>query len=339
MIFVDHKYIGLVSARLEKFAKRKENLYTFRCPYCGDSKKNKNRTRGYFYQRKSDYNFKCHNCGVSKSFTYFLKDIDQSLYDQYVLERYKEGLTGRSSNTPEPKFEFKQPVFAKKTKVNLPQASENPRSSDYLKKRKLNPTKFFYAEKFKEFANTLKHTFDDISNDHSRIIIPFYNEEKQLIGFQGRSLDPWVQPKYLTVMLDEDFPKVYGLDTIDKSETVYITEGPFDSTFIDNSIAMCGADANPSNWGIDNCVFIYDNEPRNTEIVSRISRVIESGQKVVIWPSSISEKDINDMVLSGHNVQDMIKLNTYSGLEAKLKFTNWKKNEQRNNSQKARRFY
>jgi len=339
MSYVDVKYICLISSRLQKFTKKKENLYNFRCPYCGDSQRNTNKTRGYFYQCKSDYNFKCHNCGVSKSFTYFLKDIDQSLYDQYLLERYKEGLTGRSTNTPEPKFEFKQPVFIKKTKVNLPQASENPRSSDYLKKRKINPTKFFYAEKFKEFTNKLKHTFNDIRNDHARIIIPLYNEEKQLIGFQGRSLDPWAQPKYLTVMLDEDAPKAYGLDTVNKDETVYITEGPFDSTFIENSIAMCGADANPVLWGISDCVYIYDNEPRNTEIVSRISHTIETGQKIVIWPSSISEKDINDMVLSGHNIQDVVKLNTYSGLEAKLKFTNWKKNEQRNNSQKTRRFY
>jgi len=339
MIFIDSKYIGLISSRLEKFSKRKENLYTFRCPYCGDSKRNKNRTRGYFYQRKSDYNFKCHNCGTSKSFTYFLKDIDPTLYSQYLLERYKEGLTGRSTNTPEPKFEFKHPVFVKKAKINLPQASENPKCSDYLKKRKLNPAKFFYAENFKQFTNTFKHTFDDISNDHARVIIPFYNEEKQLIGFQGRSLDSWVQPKYLTVMLDEDFPKVYGLDTVNKNETVYVTEGPFDSTFIKNSIAMCGADGNPVLWGIDNCVYIYDNEPRNTEIVSRVSRIIEMGQKVVIWPSSIIEKDINDMILSGHNVQNVIELNTYSGLEAKLKFTTWKKNEQRNSSQKTRRFY
>jgi len=325
MIFVDHKYIGLVSARLEKFAKRKENLYTFRCPYCGDSKRNKNRTRGYFYQRKSDYNFKCHNCGVSKSFAYFLKDIDQSLYDQYVLERYKEGLTGRSTNTPEPKFEFKQPVFVKKTKINLPQASEDPKASDYLKKRKLNPIKFFYAEKFKEFANSLKHTFDDVRNEHARIIIPFYNEEKQLIGFQGRSLDPWVQPKYLTVMLDEDFPKVYGLDTVNKNETIYVVEGPFDSTFVENCIAMCGSDFVLDRVHFPDCTFIYDNEPRNKQIVDRIDKTIRQNNKVVIWPSNIKEKDINDMVLAGFNIMDVLKSNTYSGLEAKIKFNSWKK--------------
>ena len=78
-------------------------------------------------------------------------------------------------------------------------------------------------------------------------------------------------------------------------------------------------------WGIGNPVWVYDNEPRNSEILSRISRVIEMGQKVIIWPSTIKEKDINDMVLSGLNVQSVIESNTYSGLEAKLKFTTWKK--------------
>jgi hypothetical protein len=126
-------------------------------------------------------------------------------------------------------------------------------------------------------------------------------------------------------MLNDDAPKIYGLDEIQKDKTVYITEGPFDSTFIHNSIALCGADGDVGKWGIDDCVWIYDNEPRNREILSRISRVIETGQKVVIWPSTIKEKDLNDMVLSGLNIQSVIELNTYSGLEAKLKFTTWKK--------------
>ena len=126
-------------------------------------------------------------------------------------------------------------------------------------------------------------------------------------------------------MLNDDAPKIYGLDEVQKDQIIYITEGPFDSTFIRNAIALCGADGDVSDWGISDCVWIYDNEPRNSEILSRISRVIEDGQKVVIWPSSIKQKDINDMILSGLNVQDVIESNTYSGLEAKLKFTNWKK--------------
>ena len=210
-----------------------------------------------------------------------------------------------------------------KPKLDLPKASENLSASGYLQGRKLNPDKFYYAEKFKEWTNSLKQTFENTKYDESRIIIPMFYQNA-LIGFQGRALGP-SKVKYITVMLCDNAPKIYGLDEVQKDQTVYITEGPFDSTFISNAIALCGADGDVSKWGIDNPVWIYDNEPRNSEILSRISRVIEMGQKVVIWPSSIKEKDINDMVLTGHNVQEVIELNTYSGLEAKLKFTTWKK--------------
>ena len=126
-------------------------------------------------------------------------------------------------------------------------------------------------------------------------------------------------------MFDDEAPKIFGLDNIRTDAPVYVTEGPFDSTFIRNAIAMCGADADVSRWGISDPVYVYDNEPRNREIVSRIGRTIDNGDSVVIWPIGIKEKDINDMFLAGHDVQDLVQLNTYSGLEAKLKFNLWKK--------------
>ena len=337
MIYIDSKYIGLVSSRLEKFQRVKTGLYNFRCPYCGDSKKNKSKKRGYFYQRKQDFNFKCHNCGASKSFTYFLKDLDKSLYDQYILERYKEGLTGKGSVAPEPDFtKISKPVFKKK--INLPLASENARASDYLKKRKLNPTKFYYADRFKHFCNTFKPTFESTKNDHTRIIIPMYDKNKGLIGFQGRALDGYITPKYLTIMLDEDAPKLYGLDTLDETKPIYIVEGPFDSTFVENSVAMCGADVDIRSLGWSDYIWVFDNEPRNTEILNRITKCIRGGDKVVIWPKNILQKDINDMVLGGQNVQSVLESSTYKNLQAELKFTNWKKNEQRT-GQKTKRFY
>ena len=126
-------------------------------------------------------------------------------------------------------------------------------------------------------------------------------------------------------MLQEDVPKVYGLEKIDRKLPVYVVEGPFDSTFVNNSVALCGSDGDVR--CLDGCdiIFVYDNEPRNREIVKRIGRCIEGGQRVVIWPNGIVEKDINDMVLAGHDVMSMLKLNTYSGLQAKIKFNNWKK--------------
>ena len=113
MSFIDVKYVALVSPQLQKFTKKKESLYNFRCPYCGDSRKRKDKARGYIFKVKNDLVFKCHNCGVGRTFTNFLKDQNQILYDQYVLERYKEGLTGKGSNTPNPTFNFQEPKFFK----------------------------------------------------------------------------------------------------------------------------------------------------------------------------------------------------------------------------------
>ena len=322
MDLVDSKYVGLISPRLPKFKRVKSNLYNFRCPICGDSQKTKSKARGYIYEVKANANFRCHNCGASMSFNNFLKKIDPVLQKQYAMEKFKEGFAGgRNMVVEEPKFNFTPPKFKKK--LELPKASDNPRSSGYLTARKIDASKFYYAEKFKEFVNTLKPTFDNTHYDEERIIIPLYYK-KSLVGLQGRSLGP-SKVKYITVMLNDDAPKIYGLDNIRTDAPVYVTEGPFDSTFIHNSIAMCGADADVSKWGISIPVWIYDNEPRSEEIVSRISRTIDRGGSVVIWPTNIEEKDINDMVMAGHDAQSMVELNVYSGLKAKLQFNTWKR--------------
>ena len=322
MDIIDSKYIGLVSSRLDRFKKVKSNLYNFRCPICGDSQKHKNKARGYFYQVKVNTNFKCHNCGASLSLNNFLKQIDSVLHKQYTMEKFKEGFTGKNFVVEEPKLEFTKPIF--RDKIDLPRASEIPIAKEYLEKRMIDPTKFYFAKKFKEWVNTQKQTFDTIGRDESRIIIPLYDTERNLIGFQGRSLGP-NSVKYITVMLQDEAPKLFGLDKIDDTKPIYITEGPFDSTFLENSVAMCGSDLDIRSFGWGSYIWIFDNEPRNREIIGRINNTIDRGDQIVIWPSNIDEKDINDMVLSGHNVKSIVESNIYSSLEAKIKFNNWKK--------------
>ena len=327
MDLTDTKYIGLVSSRLPKFKKVKADLYNFRCPICGDSQKHKNKARGYIYAKKADANFKCHNCGASTTFGNFLRQIDPSLHKQYTMEKFKEGLTGKHRNIPNPifeesKFKFKKPVFRKK--LDLLKASDVKIAKQYLENRKLDPTKFYYTDKFKKWTNTQKQTFDYIEKDEPRIIIPMYDTEQRMIGFQGRSLIP-NSVKYITIMIDEEAPKIYGLDKINKEKPIYITEGPFDSSLVENSIAMCGADVDIGSLGWSDYIYVYDNEPRSREITDRIRKTIDGGNKVVIWPTNIEEKDVNDMIIGGQDVMNVLKYNTYSGLKAKIKFNNWKK--------------
>tara|TARA_R100000388_G_scaffold22665_1_gene17244 strand:- start:52 stop:1023 length:972 start_codon:yes stop_codon:yes gene_type:complete len=322
MDIIDSKYIGLISSRLPKFKRVKADLYNFRCPICGDSQKHKNKARGYIYPLKADMNFKCHNCGASSTFNNFLKTIDPTLHKQYVMEKFKERNVGKGSIIPEPKFEFKKPVFRKK--LDLPKASDIKTAKEYLEKRKLDPSKFYFTYKFKEWVNTHKQTFDTIGRDEPRIIIPLHDTEKNLIGFQGRSLVP-NSVKYITVMLNEEAPKIYGLDKVKTEKPIYILEGPFDSTLVENSVAMCGSDLDIRTFGWCYYIWVFDNEPRNREIVERISKTINRGDQIVIWPPNVQEKDVNDMILGGHDVMSMLQSNTYSGLKAKIKFNYWKK--------------
>ena len=320
---VDSKFIGLISPRLQKFKRVKSDLYNFRCPLCGASKKQKNKTRGYIFPHTKSQNFlfKCHNCGASMSFGNLLKQLDVVIYKQYIFERFKEGHVGRSTLVEEPKFKFKQPEF--KPKLDFPKASTNAAAKKYLQNRKLDPDKFYYTDRFKAWSNSQKKTFDSVEYDEPRIIIPLFYQ-KTLIGFQGRSLGP-SKVKYITVMINDEAPKIYGLDNIRRDAPVFVTEGPFDSTFIRNSIAMCGADGDVGKWGVSTPVWVYDNEPRSKEITTRIFNTIDRGDSVVIFPNHVKEKDINDMVLAGHDVQSLVESNIYKGLEANLQFNTWKR--------------
>ena len=110
------------------------------------------------------------------------------------------------------------------------------------------------------------------------------------------------------------------------SRTFYVVEGPIDSLFLDNCIATAQSDLRVSEK--DNSVLIPDNEPRNSEVVKQIGKYIDEKYKVVIWPSDIKEKDINEMILSGkteRDIKDIIARNTFDGLLAKTKLSQWRK--------------
>nr|BAR31273.1 DNA primase subunit [uncultured Mediterranean phage uvMED]BAR31314.1 DNA primase subunit [uncultured Mediterranean phage uvMED] len=310
------------------FSRKKADLYNFRCPYCGDSQKRRNKARGYLFKIKNNFTYKCHNCGVGRSLANFLKDQDTHLYDQYIMEKFKEGSTGKGTATPNPKLIFSKPKFVKKD-IDLEKISELNNSHParvYLEQRGIKDLDYFYyCPKFKEWTNNRKRTFDTLRQDSPRIIIPFKDKDGNLFGYQGRSLAPKAKLRYITIMLDEDQPKIFGLDRVKTDEPIYIVEGPFDSIFIKNSVAMAGSDADIRTFGWSNHIWVFDNEPRNREIVARISKSIDRGDKVIIWPKNIQQKDINDMHLAGHDVQTLVESNVYQGLTATLKFNDWKK--------------
>lgn len=318
-----------LSVQLQGFSTKKSGLYNFRCPYCGDSERRKSKMRGYLFTTKTGLVFKCHNCGTSKAFHNFLKDQDSQLWEAYNLEKFKQNSGTRKRKVIDTTV-FKKPVFKNKRKVDLPRVSDLNKqhpARTYLTGRGIPEdtlSKFYYAEKFKEWTNSLKQTYDRIDSEEPRIVIPLLDEEGNLFGYQGRSLNPKDKLRYVTVMLEDNMPKVYGLSEIDKEKPVYVTEGPIDSHFLGNAIAMCGSDVDLSSYNYQ-FIFAFDNEPRSRQIVDKLANAIRQGAKVVVWPKSIVEKDINDMVNAGHDVQSVVESNTFDGLQAQVKLTEWKR--------------
>ena len=327
-MYTEIKYLNLLSIRLEKFKKKGDYLWNFRCPICGDSQKNKNKARGFVFRVKGDLLYKCHNCQYSAPLPKLIEVVDSALYQQYRMEKFKDGKKKRPDMRKVTKVVSQAPVFDIDVTSTLTPISdlntEHP-AKEYLLQRKLPIEALYFTEKFQEWTNSIKPgTFENITQDEPRIIIPFKDKEGNTFGYQGRSLSN-TGLRYITILLEEGRPKIFGLNTLDYDKTIYVTEGPFDSLFLKNCVAMAGADLSGISDLGDSVVFIFDNEPRNKQITSRIRKHIDSGDSVVIWPSHITQKDINDMILAGIPVQNIIESNTYQGLKATLKFNNWRK--------------
>ena len=327
--YIDLKYINEISSRLDQFKKKNDYLFNFRCPHCGDSQKSKTKARAYLYRVKNDMFFKCHNCGQGQNLSNFIKFLDPKKYGEYLLERYK----GSAPSTPQPKFDFKPTKFKETNLLDnctkISNLKDDHPVKDYIKKR-LIPTQYYeiiyLVNKFHNFANKVKPGIFKEKYEHPRLIIPFFDVTGELFAFQGRAFGK-EQPKYITIKLDETKQKVYGLERVNFQKHIYIVEGPLDSLFLDNCLAAGGADLT-LRMPNDQVTYIFDNEPRNQEIVKRMYAVIEKDYNVVIWPNHIQLKDVNEMIVSGISVDEIkniIDKNTFRKLEALEKLSHYKK--------------
>lgn len=334
-VYIDRKYLGMVSHKLELYKQKNNDLFNFRCPFCLDSKKNRTKARGYIYRKGNDYYFRCHNCSVSITFGNFLKTIDQSSYKAYVLERYAAGDNGHS-NYKKPTFdELKGNAFEKlanKFSVSIETIDSLPDehyAKDYIRNRSI-PVAFwgeiYYTDNFKDFMDRdfPDHGKDDLPTD-DRIVLLYMNEAGEVTNVAGRALGD-TKLRYLTVKVTDE-KKLFGLQRLSRKDRVYVVEGQFDSFFLPNCLAS--GDSNlgsvPEYLGGCDCVLIFDNEPRNKDIVRQIGKAVDAGYQVVIWPSDVEFKDINDMAVSGYDYRTTIENNIYKGPAAKLKFMSWKR--------------
>jgi transcription elongation factor Elf1 len=342
--WLDEKYVNLLSFRLDRFKRVNKSLYNFRCPLCGDSTKSKTKARGYVFEHKGAYWFKCHNCARSTRFKYLLKEIDQSLYDQYNVEWLQDQGQSRFSAEPTvPKFVPMTEKFGRQRKdksdplkvlKKVSQLKPDHKAKKYVESRKIPPNMhhlLYWCPAFYAWANHyIPGKFDEnaLAKDEGRLVIPFIDANGYVVGATGRSLNKDAKLRYVSIKFQEDSLKVFGLERVDFNREGYVVEGPIDSLFLPNCIAMAGSSGDLSSLPLKNkFIFIFDNEPRNKEIVKLIESVVEDGKRVCLF-ENVKEKDINDLIMSGMSVAEIIDLihrSTHQGLQAKLTLQRWKK--------------
>tara|TARA_R100000231_G_scaffold125606_1_gene96002 strand:+ start:1489 stop:2517 length:1029 start_codon:yes stop_codon:yes gene_type:complete len=338
---IDLKYAGYLSVRLERFVVKSQQPYkaNMRCPICGDSQKSKTKARGWILEKDNLALYYCHNCNASMSLKNLLRAIEPALHNEYIIDMGLERRTrSYANNTIEPleKLVRKAPPFTKKESPlhSLKKVSQlEPQHflKKYLENRRIPGSKhykLYYASKFNEWVNSLLPGKMPIDIDEPRLVLPFIDSYGNVFGFQGRALRA-SSLRYITIMLDESMPKVFGLETINFDKKYYVTEGPIDSLFLTNSLAMAGADGNIIGLhNTDNATFVYDNEPRNRQICQQMEKILDKGLRVCIWPKGVNKKDINDMVIDGQSsaaIELVIDENSHRGLSGKLELSNWRK--------------
>ena len=329
--WIDHKYVGLLSPRLDRFARKSDKLYNFRCPFCGDSQKNKWKARGYIYDVKGKLNFKCHNCGHGTSMGGLLEHIDSFLHQQYKVEKFKEGHSNtvpKATNTLPMDFtpKFKPKTLLDEMMVTVESLPEDHPCKIFCINRMIPVEKYkelYYIDDVQKLEQISDKYKDRIVGSEPRLVIPFYSKDGKLIAVTCRALGD-ERLRYLTVKIDENVPLIYNLDKIDINRPIFVTEGPIDSMFLENAIAVGGSDLKRVEKAVDGeLIFVFDNQPRNKELVNIMNAM--TNHKMVIWPKNIEEKDINDMILAGREVSEIIHMNTFSGLSLKLAISQWSK--------------
>lgn len=336
MLHIDTKYISLVGPNLRNFKKKKSSLYNCSCPICGDSEKKKTKARGFFYQKGQSMFYKCHNCAVGMSIGNFLKQLFPSYYSEYLLEKYKSGVTNKKIEGEITKItKVKFSTLTSKHAIKVSDLEVEHYARKYVENRKIPEkylSKIFFTEDFAALVDDVfPGKYTNLSKNDARLVIPFFDENDGVLGLQGRAFFAENSLRYITIRASSNTTLIYGLERLDESNTVYVVEGPIDSLFLPNCLAAANSDLESALTRISkdvDAVLVYDNEPRNKEIVRLMSDAIRANKKVCIWPSGLVEKDINDMVLAGHspeNILNTIRSRTFSGLSAELELAQWRK--------------
>lgn len=321
-----------------------------RCIVCGDSKKSDHKKRFWIKEdnRKNDgsYIVHCYNCGYHNGLIYFVREYFPDVFKNYAkinfLRKRKTSINNILDDYKEPSKPKKKEKI-KKTIINLDtlyRLNGGHDAKEYFYSRKFPKIwlkYLYYTDNFQEWVNTiLPNKFEKIPKNDRRIVIPFYRPDKSIFAFAGRSIEKNPFLRYITIKIDESYPKIFGLERVNYNRPIYVFEGQLDSLFIPNSLAMGGAITalpNLLEYGdIEDYIIVPDIEPRNPDTCDFIKKAFDLGFKVSLLPTNLKKygKDINLLIIKGgYTPKDILKMindNIYQGTQGLIKFNlTWKK--------------
>lgn len=324
--WIAQKYLHLFSGMLAKFHQSREGLWTCRCPYCGDSKKSKTKTRGYFFWKDDVLIYKCHNCGVSTTLQNMIKEYDNALYQDMIIETF-----GGVKETQKPIIKIDSEKIKQRLSgklVGIKSVSDGE-FLEYLNDRRIPKDKhalFLQIENLAAFAGSFDNYSDRKFPSVKCIGIPFRIGDK-VSYVQCRTIEPCGM-RYITFEVDGGI-KLFGYNEIDSTKTVSVLEGAFDSTFVYNSVANAGAaDYSNTDFLIRNGFklrFVYDRDYEyNAQVKKQLDERIKQGHKVVIYDRQFRYKDMNEAILDGWSIETLNKYlddRTFSGIKARIELT------------------
>lgn len=349
----DDKYLRMVIPHLDRFVQKANHTYNFRCPLCGDSEKNQYKSRGYIFPKGDVLMFKCHNCSLALPFSALLKRLSRQLYKEYILEKLADE---RQTAQPEPEPVSEPPAKAQERPYshdptagtgidrlsNLEGLESHPCRSVYRWARDVRKLSFEACKRL--YTSDRAHTWIRELVEPEKAVkvqdgIPYLIQPFRLPGeWFGAQLRPVDKKDFVTFRWAREPLKMFGLEAWDSRKLTYIVEGPIDALFVPNAISPCGSDLLQGYTTLETMfpkhglhdverVYVWDNEPRNTEVCRHIRNAITMNESVVIWERSGTDKtilkDINDMVRAGKDIETLLRRRTFKGMSAQIAFAAW----------------
>lgn len=310
--------------------KKYQNVFNAECPVCKEGKSSGRSRRLFFFPLKN-YLY-CHNCSKSWKPFEWVKEVT-SLTVPEILKKNKQ----KSQITSE------QPLVVVPTNTqeavsivleDLPQDSIDLTDTAQLNFYQDNEVvklaaKYCCERRLISAVNTCHKFYISLTDKvhKNRLIIPFFVNGK-ISCYQSRALDKKQFPKYLTKFGEKD---VFGLDNINSEiPYVFIFEGPIDSMFVQNGVAIASLTATEHQHkqltaliGYE-LIYVFDNDENNQQTSNKIEKHIKDGKTVFIWPTEFNNfKDFNEVCckLQIDEVPwNFVVKNSHKGPSALLKF-------------------